>query len=542
MHDINIPPLHLYDHHIMQLILVVQPSQLELVCINKCWLYLRAYYVSDISDGSGTQMNDDAWVGKRSATTRAHSWPSQGQPTRLDWETWRKFLRLALLSRGRRLKTPLGPWIRVDRSQPWFLDPQFDRLYQQIGDTWFFHPRLPRQSGRPLYSATGTPCNPPAHYHSAQVYLRGNAIICNGHSPILPSPIPIRKTFREYLFSSTEASAHWCFANLIIPQDDGYFLATAIRDHAASAETLKAVSDGSFKNCYGTAAWVLSCPLSPQQITGQVVVPGAAHDHSSYRSELAGVYAALLVVSRLCRFFDVSSGGVLLGCNSKSALATAFVDSSHRHSIHSPSFDLLGAIRNLLLESPLTRDITHIKAHQDEKVAVQDLSEMEKLNVAMDAAAKVHIPQAYAQLRHYTVYLEPWALWHDTTKISHNLHNTVYGIVHSSQAKLYWTRKKSMSEDTLRSIHWDALGHASQETNPACRYFVIKSAVGLCGVGKFLKRWRHKVSLLLVRGASLLLRICSTCGGVNILKLDPCGPRHYQIFDHGWSYRILTLH
>jgi len=367
------------------------------------------------------------------------------------------------------------------------LDPQSDQLHQKIGDTWFFHPRLPRRSGRPLYSATGTPCNPPAHYHIAQVYPRGNAITCNGHSSILPSPVPIRKTFREYLFSSTEVWAHWCFENLILPQDDGYFLATAIRDHAASAETLKAVSDGSFKNCCGTAAWVLSCPLSPQQISGKVVVPGAAHDHSSYRSELAGVYAARLVVSRLCRFFDVSSGGVLLGCDSKFALATAFVDFSHRHSINSPSFDLLGAIRNLRLVSPLTWDITHIKAHQDEKVAAQDLSEMEQLNVAMDAAAKEHLPQAYAQPRHYAVYLEPWALWHDTIKIPHNMHNTVYGIVHSSQAKSYWTRKKSLTEDTLCSIHWDALGHASQETTPVRRHFVIKSAVGMCGVGKFLK-------------------------------------------------------
>ncbi len=270
-HDINIPPLHLYDQPIMQLIPMVKPSQLELACINRCWLYLRAYYVSDIADGSGTKISDDAWDGKRSVNNRAHSWPSQGQPTRSDWETCRKFLRLAILSRGRRLRTPLGQRVRVDHSQTWFLDPQSDQLHQKIGDTWFFHPRLPRRSGRPLYSATGTPCNPPAHYHIAQVYPRGNAITCNGHSSILPSPVPIRKTFREYLFSSTEVWAHWCFENLILPQDDGYFLATAIRDHAASAETLKAVSDGSFKNCCGTAAWVLSCPLSPQQISGKVV-------------------------------------------------------------------------------------------------------------------------------------------------------------------------------------------------------------------------------------------------------------------------------
>ena len=95
---------------------------------------------------------------------RDFSWPNQGAPTRSDWELWRKYLKLAIFSRGRRLKSPLGPWMNDTDSGTWFIEPRSEHLHRKLGSVWYFHPRIPRRSGRPTYSTTGSVCEPPALY------------------------------------------------------------------------------------------------------------------------------------------------------------------------------------------------------------------------------------------------------------------------------------------------------------------------------------------------------------------------------------------
>jgi hypothetical protein len=80
------------------------------------------------------------------------------------------------LSRGRRLKSPLGPWINDTNSGTWFIEPSSEHLHRKLGSVWYFHPRIPRHSGRPTYSTTGSVCEPPAIVHRAQVLLQGNNI------------------------------------------------------------------------------------------------------------------------------------------------------------------------------------------------------------------------------------------------------------------------------------------------------------------------------------------------------------------------------
>jgi hypothetical protein len=53
------------------------------------------------------------------------------------------------------------------------------------------------------------------------------------------------------------------------------------------------------------------------------------------------------------------------------------------------------------MASPLEWRVTHIKGHQGQWVVVQDLTDLERLNIAMDAKAKKHLPYAYSQPRHY---------------------------------------------------------------------------------------------------------------------------------------------
>jgi hypothetical protein len=68
-------------------------------------------------------------------------------------------------------------------------------------------------------------------------------------------------------------------------QDDGSIIASTILCGEAIA-----VSDDSFKDQYGTAAWVIEGSSDRQgRISGAVIVPGHAEDQSTYHSELVGI-------------------------------------------------------------------------------------------------------------------------------------------------------------------------------------------------------------------------------------------------------------
>jgi hypothetical protein len=73
--------------------------------------------------------------------------------------------------------------------------------------------------------------------------------VVDGHGEILDPIIPKRSSLFEFLLSSTDPTAYWCFEHLNIPEDDGQSLAVANRDRTAIS-----VTDGSCKETYGTAS------------------------------------------------------------------------------------------------------------------------------------------------------------------------------------------------------------------------------------------------------------------------------------------------
>lgn len=66
-------------------------------------------------------------------------------------------------------------------------------------------------------------------------------------------------------------------------------------------EEIWLVSDGSYHPSlkFGTSAWILEGMKSKIRITGKAITPGQASDQSAYRSELAGILSAILVINEL---------------------------------------------------------------------------------------------------------------------------------------------------------------------------------------------------------------------------------------------------
>jgi hypothetical protein len=74
-HNITLPPQRLDDELIMSALANLTLSTENLCHLNRCRLFLRAYWLSDISDGTGQYILDNAWLGRPMHPQRAESWP-----------------------------------------------------------------------------------------------------------------------------------------------------------------------------------------------------------------------------------------------------------------------------------------------------------------------------------------------------------------------------------------------------------------------------------------------------------------------------------
>jgi Reverse transcriptase (RNA-dependent DNA polymerase) len=486
-HDISFPPQRIGDRPIMDFFKHDEISTLDRRSLNRCRLFLRAFYISDISDGYGTHICEDAWKGVCTATPfKIESWPAQGPPTRNDWEIWRKHIKLHLTQRGLRLKEPLGAWLQEDPTWPWYYSPEEERLYSITSDGWLSYAKVHKRNHRPLFSSKSNPVSTLPLLQRATVYRKGSQWVCSGYAEVKSQTKDKYSSFSEFLAGSI-IEEKWCLECLDM-SDEGISITNALKNGTAIA-----VSDGSYKETFGTAAFVLEGVNSNGRIVNTVIAPGNAHNQSPYRSELTGIYATMVLVQKLCKYYDISSGQIEFACDGLSALNKAFSYVA-LISVDEPSYDLLAAIRHQWLYSSVQWKIRHVKGHQDDERAPTELDRWERLNVEMDGRAKAFIQVAKQRPRHFLIKSEPWSLWYQGKKIVKDIKETIYEIVHSSEARDYWSQKEKVMPPLLDSIQWDAVNQAMKSSPRATRVFIAKHTVGMCGVGKFMHRWKQRHS------------------------------------------------
>jgi len=90
--------------------------------------------------------------------------------------------------------------------------------------------------------------------------------------------------------------------------------------------TALAVSNGSFKEGRGVAAWTIEGRTATDKITGACLVPGTAEDHSTFWSKLMGILGVLLTVHHILMDYKQVQGTLWVCCNGKSALSHAESD------------------------------------------------------------------------------------------------------------------------------------------------------------------------------------------------------------------------
>jgi hypothetical protein len=196
------------------------------------------------------------------------------------------------------------------------------------------------------------------------------------------SPVP---SIRQRHLNETFLNP-WCFTYVILP----LFYDPLITDIKNGDTWL--VSDGSFDpiSKAGTAAWILEGKASKVQITSRVVTPGKEYMQSAYRSELAGILAALSVINTLAAFHDITATITLL-CDSSTGIEKAFQD--YKPTIWDASYDLLQAIHHERNNSTILWKGWHVKGHQDDNTSFELLPRPSQLNILADHMAKAFYPQ-----------------------------------------------------------------------------------------------------------------------------------------------------
>jgi hypothetical protein len=230
--------------------------------------------------------------------------------------------------------------------------------------------------------------------------------------------------------------------------------------HGLELETLAACSDGSVADGTGAHGWIFANDSTPVL---QGAGPDDRHpDHmTSYRSELGGLLAVLYLIYRVCSYYEIQTGKLLLYCDNKGALQNVF------HSKGKPGItpfmdtdsELVEAARLLVSSIPITIMAEWVKGHK-----TGPLETKHKLNHKADQLAgsfsknpphkfkAKHLPVAPP---HYRV-----RLLYDNSVLTSKVYQVLSSRLHSTLLRAHIIKKGKWSQPTFDLINWEAHGSA----------------------------------------------------------------------------------
>jgi hypothetical protein len=272
---------------------------------------------------------------------------------------------------------------------------------------------------------------------------------------------------------------------------------TTSLDHAFLEGSLVLVSDGSYKEGVGSAAWILSSTRTYETFaTGQCPTTGPSHAQDSHRSELFGILSGLVFLKKYLSKFDLvnKSYSVLVGLDNTSAMNYVF--NTARYPVvrsYYPDFDVIKAARSLL-NTHIAYQSIHIAGHQDKFVGPLDF--LSTLNVQMDTACKRFRGVTTTNLSAAILPNQTFILTFQQNMVCKQVETTLREGISAQTMGLYWDRH-DLSQFAV--VSWKAIGKAMRKETPLKRQWIVKHSTGNCGVNKKLVEWKEKDSAACVR-------------------------------------------
>jgi hypothetical protein len=391
-------------------------------------LHLHALRLFDVCSADGSRLTDHCMeVQLDLHIPLPYSWPRTQRPEYKHRALWRSALNKVFLSSTNTqvLNQPLGNFsAQVSSSWVWKYPPSEQLLFLPGETGWEFYHVLSgrRQSLNRHYHRGGLTSVLPLDSLPASVSLHGLLVrlLSIGSAAHIPQTVP-SLSFSQTLDALPDSSK-WAIKEYALPSDLSSFIASL------SAGSARAVSDGSFKDKFGSSAFTVVDSTDSSTILGLNIVPGHPEDQGAYHSELAGLYAIVLVVNCLCSWADIISGGIAVGCDGLSVLNKA----SETWPLESadPHFDMLCALCQVIEISPLSWTTRHVDGYQD-NAATAKLDFWAVKNIQMDNLAKVFWMQhSHSAPVFYPISDEGFQVWLGDRKLSSSPASVFFDHIH----------------------------------------------------------------------------------------------------------------
>ena len=462
------------------------PDQLQ--ALNRCRLYLRVYSLADIATGDGSRIRKVFTQVQQPRDVQAskYEWPVE-RPSRADKDLWKAAL-TAISSPSLHLPSCLGQWTTTPhRKHLWFHDASTGSLYRMADNAWHQYDTAHsfQLRGNNVHTRSAIIRHQPENLYPATVESpQPDQAIFTGCAPPAP-PSDDDVSSIEDLFTKWGQTWVWRHLDGV---EDGTWIAQAIQNGTGIL-----VCDGSYQpqvdDTLGSAGWVFLCERTGRRVRSALQSPGNVAN--AYRSELTGLYASLALILAVCTVHNINTGSVRVCCDNERALylssaTTQRVPPKRKHS------DILRAIRRVHSEIPVTLNFEHVRGHQDETVAYQDLDTPSKLNVDCDLIAKSFLQACWQHggPTPTTLPHEMITVHIDGVKICGDIGAPIRRAHGRRQMRDHLAKKGVLSSEAFDLVDWPAIERMMNHMPQQFRLWVTKHVSKFCATNKQLFRMR----------------------------------------------------
>jgi len=476
----NQPTLRTHDRFLMDAFGVQSYTPKELAILNHCRIFLQVELLSELCSGDGLTLCHSLLDCRQPMGHRKDRlWPRTGTPNPSRWRFWRDALIkcfLPLYTRSLTLTRPLGQWQGQPLGWQWFYSPLLNSLYHVRTDGLYDH-HTPHLSGHrtrhPLFRRdhVGDPSTLPNDSRPTTIqHIRGLL----SHSGTVP------------IGAGATAVETWTSSVISYPSSMPD-LFVGIRQGTAIA-----VTDGSFKDGLGTAAYSIQPQLDSSVSAAYILVnctPGQPEDVDAYRSELGGIYGVIKTTNALCASNQITQGSMTLACDCLSAITN--LSKKYDPGPGQPHHDLLSHIRYLIRASPISWQFRHVRGHQDDRSPYYQLDPWEKLNVDMDSLAKSYwetLATHRPPVTHVPPFPNQWSLFQGSYRFPSWTTKRATHFYYRDKSALFWN-KRLHQRDAFASFDWQASALALRRLPTHQRLWLPKWLCSVLPIGRNLQRW-----------------------------------------------------
>jgi hypothetical protein len=435
------------DSYLMDQAYLQTLSRKEQILINRCRLFLQVECISEITDATGTYIQEQ-WYGK---TTRKQSrsikkWPLQADPGREAWAIWAKFLQRAYNTTSGKLKKPLGAWIHENQHRIYdsYWEDSSQRMFLKKDDGLWHQYNLHHEDRRHLFLQRGT--------------LTGIG------PPKTAVPIDLLKVTPQFYI--TNKPSKWAPAMGITNTSRVQELEGEHNEIVVSREDIRhlletrTLVDIATDGCYDpqtgkmSFGWVIAID-EVTIATGRGPAAGHPSMASSFRAEAYGLKAAAHYIVTMLANMQAQPEKYKCFIHLDSKALIGRMETYDERSITAKSFqwpdsDITIPVHNLLKD--LDKQYQHVKSHQTQQNN-QELSFPAKLNNKADELAKAHCAQMAKP--HTVVTGDFRQMCIEDQFLTRDLHHRIMDAASKQPIRQYMMDKFGWKKTTFDSIHWE---------------------------------------------------------------------------------------